>query len=65
MTEETKQKMDELHRKICKGVVSGKIQFTEHMDMRMATKNLEMSVGLEEYEAAIVFKEHIDKLKNL
>jgi len=64
MTEEVKQKMDELHRKIYKGVVSGKIQFTEHMDMRMATKNLEMAVELEEYEAATLFKEHIDKLKN-
>ena len=64
MTDETKIKMDNLHRKICKGVVDGKIQFTEHMDLRMATKNLEMAIELEEYEAAQIFKEYIDKLKN-
>jgi protein-arginine kinase activator protein McsA len=54
----------ELHRKICKAVVSGKLQFTEHMDLRMATKNLEMAIDIEEYEAAQIFKEHIDKLKS-
>jgi hypothetical protein len=58
------EKRNELHRKICKILVSGKMQFTQHMDIRMTTKNLELSIELEEYEAAKIFKEHLDKLKN-
>jgi protein-arginine kinase activator protein McsA len=34
------------------------------MNIEMITKNLELSVELEEYEAAKIFKEHLDKLKN-
>jgi protein-arginine kinase activator protein McsA len=63
MEEKIKQQLYNLHKKICKGVVGGKLQFTEHMDLRMATNNLEMAIELEEYEAAQIFKEHIDKLK--
>jgi protein-arginine kinase activator protein McsA len=62
--EKIKTTPQELHRKICKAVVSGKLQFTENMDLRMATKNLEMAVEIEEYEAAQIFKQYIDKLKN-
>ncbi len=64
MKEETTIKRNDLHRKICRLVVSGKMQFTEHMNIEMITKNLELSVELEEYEAAKIFKEHLDKLKN-
>ncbi len=64
MKGEMKQKMDELNRKICNGVVSGKLKFTEHMNVIMAEKNLQMALELEEYKAAQIFKEYIDKLKN-
>jgi len=32
------------------------VKFTEHMDIRLATKNLNLSVELEEYEAAKYLK---------
>jgi len=65
MREETLIKRNELHRKICKLVVSGEMKFTEHMNIEMTTKNLKLSVEIEEYEAAKIFKEHLDKLKKL
>ena len=38
MREETLIKRNELHRKICKLVVSGEMKFTEHMNIEMTTE---------------------------
>lgn len=56
-----KTELDNMHIKLYRAVGKGKIGFTEHMDLNMAKLSLERAIELEEYEAAKVFKDFIDK----
>lgn len=58
------ENFDNLSRKIFKGIVTGKIKFTEHMNLDMAMKNLNKAIELEEYKAAQIFKDYINKIKS-
>ena len=59
---ELQEKFDNLNRKFFRALVSGKLDMKDAADKEWLQKCLGIAVRIEEYEAAQMFKNHIDKL---